>query len=62
MNWRVHPYFEMSRSWHPEVMLPDAIEALENAEYETVQPNGQVRRWGYVEELGYYVRVVLLED
>jgi hypothetical protein len=62
MKWKVHPYFEVARRWHPEVSLDDAIRALQNTEYRTVQPNGRVRRWGYVKELGYYVRVVLLED
>jgi hypothetical protein len=25
-------------------------------------PSGRIRCWGWVEELGHYVRVVLLED
>ena len=27
-----------------------------------VQPNGRIRCWGFIEEAGRYLRVVLLED
>lgn len=26
------------------------------------EPNGRVRHWGYIEEIGKYLRVVVLED
>lgn len=42
--------------------LENVLTSLENTEYEMVQANGRIRRWGYVEELGHHVRVVLLED
>lgn len=29
---------------------------------EEVEPNGRIRRWIYVEDLGKYLRVVTLED
>lgn len=61
MNWKVHSYFVISRRWHPEISFETAVKALENAETRLVQPNGRIRVWGFVEELGYYVRVVLLE-
>ena len=47
---------------HPRVTLEHAIEALENADYAELQENGRMRVWGHVQELGRYVRVVLLPD
>ncbi len=29
---------------------------------EVVQNDGRIRRWGFVEEVGKYLRVVILED
>ena len=42
--------------------LAHAVEALENAERVELQDDGRLRVWGRVEELGRYVRVVLLPD
>ena len=61
MGWETTEYFREQRS-HPRVTLEHAIDALENAERAEVQENGRLRVWGYVEELGRYVRVVLLPD
>jgi hypothetical protein len=35
---------------------------LENPEYRETQEGGRVRHWGYVDELGKWLRVVTLED
>ncbi len=36
--------------------------ALEEPERTEVEPNGRVRHWVYVSEVGKYLRVVTLED
>ncbi len=35
---------------------------LENPVRKAAQPDGRIRHWGYVSELGRYLRVVTLED
>lgn len=36
--------------------------AIKNPAYCEVQPDGRIRHWIYIEELGKYLRVVTLED
>jgi hypothetical protein len=36
--------------------------ALREAEYREVQPDGRIRHWIFISELGKYLRVVTLED
>ncbi len=31
-------------------------------EYEQTQSDGRIKRWGYIKEVGKYLRVVALED
>jgi len=35
---------------------------LSNPEYTERESNGRIRHWGFVEELGKYLRVVVLDD
>ena len=35
---------------------------LRDPEHSEVQEDGRIRYWGYVEEIGKYLRVVTLED
>lgn len=35
---------------------------LSDPEFTETQKNGRIRHWGYVEEIGKYLRVVTLED
>jgi hypothetical protein len=37
-------------------------EVLGNPVHTEVQENGRIRYWGYIEEIGKYLRVVTLED
>lgn len=37
-------------------------QALKEPEYTEVQPNGSIRHWVYIEELGKYFRVVTRSD
>ncbi len=36
--------------------------AINNPVYREIQPDGRIRHWVYIEELGKYLRVVTLED
>lgn len=54
-------YFERRRHHHG-VDLDHVREALANEAYREQQQDGRVRVWGYVEEFGKHVRVVLLQD
>ena len=38
------------------------IRALENPVRREVQPNGRVRYWTFIDEIGKHIRVVTLED
>lgn len=49
---RKRPY--LRREW--------CAEALRQSAHREVQPDGRVRYWVFVEELGKYIRVVTLED
>ena len=35
---------------------------VENPVHEMIQADGRIRRWGEIEEVGKYLRVILLED
>lgn len=49
---RKRPYIK--REWCEEALL--------HADRHDVQPDGRIRYWVYVEELGKHLRVVVLED
>lgn len=56
-------YFDnMQPIKHPEVSREVAFWVFENYTHEEVQQDGRYRRWAYVEELGHWVRVILLDD
>ena len=44
----------IKREWCEKVLC--------NPEHTEVQKNGRIRYWGYIDELGKYLRVVTLED
>ena len=57
------PYFENSVLKRRAYLRVEWIErVLSNPEHTEVQPNGRLRQWGFIEELGKYLRVVTLED
>jgi hypothetical protein len=37
-------------------------ETVRQPEYVEIQPDGRIRHWRYIEELGKHLRVVTLED
>ncbi len=57
------PYFENSvrkrRSFIKDEWIKFVIEKPETVE---LQPDGRIRRWAYIEELGKYLRVITLDD
>lgn len=57
---KTHPYLHR-RLADRSLALEDVEEALAH-EVRSIQPDGRVRIWGYVERMGYYIRVILLED
>lgn len=38
------------------------LETISNPLRTAIQSDGRIRKWGYIEEVGKYLRVVLLED
>jgi hypothetical protein len=57
------PYFESSVLPRRPYLKSDHIEAVLRAPLRTeVQPNGRIRRWAFVSELGRFLRVVTEAD
>lgn len=44
------------------ITIADVEEALNSEVAREIQENGRIRVWGWVENLGYFVRVILLPD
>ncbi len=38
------------------------LETIRNPLRTAIQSDGRIRKWGYIEEVGKYLRVILLED
>ena len=38
------------------------VSVVENPEKEELQADGRIKKWGYVQEEGKYLRVILLPD
>lgn len=38
------------------------LETISNPLRTAIQSDGRIRKWGYIEEVGKYLRVILLED
>jgi hypothetical protein len=57
------PYFENNVRARRSFLKDEWIMyVIENFEFTEVQDDGRIRKWGYIEELGKYLRVVTLED
>lgn len=62
---KVHWYFRRRVLENPKRsrIAADACEAIvRNPYHSEVQEDGRFCHWGYISEIGYYVRVVVLED
>lgn len=56
-------YFESSvRARRPEIELEWIERILANSIRTEVQPNGRIRYWGFIREMGKYLRVVTESD
>jgi hypothetical protein len=38
------------------------VEAIKNPSKIEIQSDGRIRKWGFIEEAGKYLRIILLED
>jgi hypothetical protein len=62
--WRTR-YFALSVMARPDRRMIDPIMIISvlNAPFRKErEPSGRFRRWGYISELGHWLRVVTLED
>lgn len=63
MAWKTTWYFENIRpKKHPELSEAEIVQVAENPHYEAVQDDGRFRRWGYVDALDHWVRVIIMPD
>lgn len=63
MRWQKTWYFKNVRpKKHPELEMETIIRVAENPAYQAVQQDGRFRRWGFVESLGHWVRVIIEPD
>ncbi|MDN5362711.1 MAG: hypothetical protein PWP70_1758 [Moorella sp. (in: firmicutes)] len=46
----------------PYIRLEWCVQAVREHEYRKVQPDGRIRHWVFIPEIGKYLRVVTLED
>jgi hypothetical protein len=65
-HWRMKTtrYFEedILGNKRPGIRREWCEQVLRSPDFTEVQENGRVRHWGFVEEIGKYLRVVTLED
>lgn len=60
---KVHPYYVNSvKVRRPEIQDAWCEHVLANPARVEVQPDGRIRHWGFIPELGKYLRVVTLAD
>ena len=58
-----HPYYTNTVKQRRPYLRDDWCEqVVANPERVEVQPDGRIRHWGFVPELGKYLRVVTLAD
>jgi len=55
-------YLNYVRRGLRRITLEQSVEVIDNAIWEEVQDDGRTRYWGYVEEVGGYIRVVVDVD
>ena len=57
------PYFQNDvLAKRPYIRIEWCLNAIEHPVLTETQPDGRIRHWVYVEELGKYLRVVTLPD
>lgn len=55
-------HFERALQQRPQIKREWCERIAKHSGFSQRMPNGRVRYWGWIEELGHYVRVVVLED
>jgi len=57
-------YFLFVRQRPDKVIIKDEwiLKTINNPLKTEVQTDGRIRKWSYIEEMGKYLRVILLED
>jgi hypothetical protein len=57
-------YFLFVRQRPDRVIIKDEwiLKTINNPLKTDVQTDGRIRKWSYIEEMGKYLRVILLED
>ena len=57
-------YFEYTRLRPDRRIIKDAwiVYVIEHAEKTSIQDDGRIKKWAFIEEVQKYLRVVLLED
>ncbi|MFQ6028856.1 MAG: hypothetical protein ACE5Q6_15340 [Dehalococcoidia bacterium] len=61
MHFSEH-YLNYVRRGLRSITLEQVVEAINNPAWEEVQEDGRTRYWGYIEEIGVYIRVVVDVD
>lgn len=62
---KVHGYFRKRVLENPKrsrVTVEACEKVVASPEYSEKQSNGRICYWGHVPEIGYYLRVIVLED
>ncbi len=54
--------FTRERSDRKEIKLEWIKEVLKNPEFEQIQRDGRIRKWGYIKEVNKYLRIITLSD
>ena len=57
-------YFSFIKQRPDRAIIKDAwiLDTIRNAVKTEVQSDGRIRKWKFIEEVGKYLRVILLED
>lgn len=58
------PYFLFIRQRPDRIIIKEAwiSKTIINAIKTEVQADGRIRKWSYIEDIGKYLRVILMED
>ena len=58
----VAEYYERAKHNHPEVLEAWVQRVLDNPDHVTAQPDGRIRYYGYIDEAGKWLRVIVEDD
>jgi len=58
------PYFLFMKQRPDRAIIKEdwIVEAIKNPSKIEIQSDGRIRKWGFIEEAGKYLRIILLED